>query len=79
MDDGKLLKTVEMEKAGGSKPFLYRLSNNLWHMPRPTSKWLVYHETYSGPFDKDLDVEFPCWAPQEGDRRQVKRFLKEIE
>jgi len=74
-DDGRLIRSIEMEKSGGKKPFLYRLSSNEWHMPVPTSEWLVYHETYTGPFEKDYDVEFPSWGPQENDKEQVKRFL----
>lgn len=77
-DDGNLIRTVEMEKSGGKKTFLYRLSNNEWHMPVATSEWLVYHETYSGPFRKDIDVEFPKWAPLENDKEQVKHFLARL-
>ena len=72
---GTLIHSIEMAKAGGKKPFLYRLSTNQWHMPLPTSQWVVYHETYSGPFKKEEDVEFPPWAPRENDKKQVKRFL----
>ena len=74
-DDGNVVRSIEMGEAGGQKAFLYRLSSNAWHMPVITSEWLVYHETYSGPFEKDYDVEFPPWAPQEDDKEQVKDFL----
>ena len=67
-----------MEAAGGAKAFLYRLSCSVWHMPVPTSQWLVYHETYSGPFEKDYDVEFPPWAAQEKDEEQVRLFLASL-
>lgn len=74
-DLGNVLRAIDMGPAGGDKTFLYRLSSNLWHMPVATSPWLVYHETYSGPFDKNVDVEFPSWAPQEHDTDHVERFL----
>ncbi len=77
-DEGKVIRSIEMGEAGGEKAFLYRLSCNAWHMPVPTSECVVYHETYSGPFEKDYDVEFPPWAPQEEDKDQVKRFLADI-
>ena len=77
-DDGDLIHEIEMEKAGGSKPFLYRLSTNAWHMPFITSEWLVYHETYSGPFTKEYDVEFPLWAPEEEDKPSIKHFMKRL-
>ena len=44
-------------------------------MPVPTSEWLVYHETFTGPFEKDLDVEFPDWAPKEGDDEKIEDFM----
>lgn len=77
-DEGKVIKTIDMEESGGENPFLYRLSSNKWHMPVPTSEWLVYHETYTGPFEKDIDVEFPQWAPQEFEKEKIKRFLTSL-
>lgn len=77
-DDGEVTRSIEMEKSGTEKTFLYRLSSNVWHMPMATSEWLVYHETYSGPFEKEHDVEFPSWAPKEGEKDQVKRFLASL-
>ncbi len=78
-NNGKLIRLIEMEKAGGQKAFLYRLSSNEWHMPVATSEWLVYHETYSGPFNKDYDVEFSVWAPREEDKVGVKQFLAALQ
>ena len=74
-DAGKLIRSFGMGKVGEGKTFLYRLSNSVWHMPVPTSEWVVYHETYTGPFDKERDVEFPAWAPQENDAEGVRKFL----
>ena len=75
-DEGQVIKNIEMGEIGSGKPFLYRLSENIWHMPIPTTEWLVYHETYSGPFKKEYDVEFPSWAPQEENKKEVQRFLE---
>jgi glucose-6-phosphate isomerase len=77
-DAGRVIRSIEMEKTGRGKPFLYRLSASIWHMPVPTSEWVVYHETYSGPFEKNRDVEFPSWAPKEHDREQVNKFLDSL-
>lgn len=61
-DTGLVLGTLPLT-AGGA--VLYRLAAPLWHMPVPTSEWVVYHEVYTGPFVKTTDVEFPPWAPPE--------------
>lgn len=75
-DAGRMIQNFEMEKAGGRKTFLCRLSDNVWHMPVPTSEWLVYHEIYTGPFEKELDVEFAPWAPPETDLESASRYVK---
>jgi len=77
-NDGKVIDKIEMAPHKGRKPFIFRVSDSIWHMPVPTSEWLVYHETYTGPFVKEKDVEFPIWAPKEDEREQVKCFLAEI-
>ena len=74
-DEGKVIKEIEMGSINHNKTCVYRLSNSIWHMPLPVTEWLVYHETYSGPFEKSYDVEFPVWAPKEEDKNEVKRFL----
>lgn len=32
--------------------------DSLWHEPRAVSDYVLYLEVYSGPFSKDLDVEY---------------------
>jgi len=71
-DSGAVVRSIRLGSTAPS--FLYRLSTNLWHMPTAASEWLIYHEVYSGPFQKDRDVEFPSWAPTESDHAQVAHF-----
>lgn len=77
-DTGAVIRTIDLQPAGKKGAFLYRLSANIWHMPVPLSEWLIYHETYTGPFTKMDDVEFPPWAPQENDAVGVKKFLANL-
>lgn len=76
---GYVTRIVELGEAGQNKAFMYRLSSNFWHMPVAISEWLVYHEAYSGPFKKEIDVEFPAWAPRENDKLEVKKFLQSLD
>ena len=62
-DDGSVARTITLGAAGNS--FLFRAAGGIWHQPVPLTEWVVYHEAYSGPFDKDTDVEYAPWAPQE--------------
>ena len=45
-------------------PF-YRLRGGFYHEPRPVSEWVIYHEVFTGPFDKDKDVIYADWAKAE--------------
>jgi hypothetical protein len=60
------------------KPFFYRMSKGYYHMPISTSNWCVYHEVYSGPFKKKIDVKYPTWSPREDNPKEVEEFLKKI-
>lgn len=77
-DNGTVIRSIPMEAYGNDKPFLYRLSASYWHMPLITSDWLVYHETYTGPFAKDSDVQFPEWAPDEMDSEAIQKFVSRL-
>ncbi|MDC0453482.1 WbuC family cupin fold metalloprotein [Alphaproteobacteria bacterium] len=39
-------------------PKMYRIMGKIWHQPVPISEWVIYHEVYTGPFIKELDVEY---------------------
>ena len=75
-DEGTVIDHIDLAEPGQGKPFFVRLSGPMWHMPVPSSRWLVFHETYSGPFDKEHDVIFPGWSPSEHDNEEVAQFLK---
>ncbi len=76
-DDGSLLRTLRLGHGTGDS-VMYRLSGSRWHMPVALSEWLVYHEVYSGPFEKSADVEFPAWAPSEQDHERISPFLARL-
>lgn len=59
---GKKIKSISMGDYKSQKPFYYRMSHGgHWHMPVATSKFCIYHEVFSGPFEKKNDVKFPQW------------------
>jgi cupin fold WbuC family metalloprotein len=63
-DEGELQRVVRLSVTR-RESFLFRVSNGAWHQPVPVSEWIVYHEAYSGPFEKSVDVEYAPWAPAE--------------
>ena len=76
--NGKVIKKINMGTYESGKTFFYRMSKGYYHMPISTSRWCVYHEVYSGPFKKEVDVRYPKWSPDENNSSEVKKFLKKI-
>lgn len=74
-DGGTLDRAIDLGAPGTGLPFLYRLSASRWHMPIVLSDWLVYHETYSGPFVREADVIIHPTAPDEQDPAAIRHFL----
>jgi len=53
-DNAKVIQEVLLHS--NNEPRMYRIEGNIWHQPIPTSEWVVYHEVFTGPFDKNCDV-----------------------
>jgi cupin fold WbuC family metalloprotein len=66
-DSGQVVRHFDMGEFASGKTVLYRLSSNLWHLPVPLTEWVVYHEVFTGPFQKERDVEYAPWSPPETD------------
>ena len=47
-------------------------------MPVVRSKECIFHEIYSGPFKKNLDVKFPTWAPKVDEESKIINFFTEL-
>jgi len=77
-DGGKVVKKIEMGEVGSGKNFIFRLDTNVWHMSIPRSEFVVFHEIYQGPFEKDYDVEFANWSPGDSDPEKIQKFFKTI-
>ena len=57
-----LVKKINMGTYESGKPFFLECLK-FYHMPISTSNWCIYHEVYSGPFKKKIDVKYPIWGP----------------
>jgi len=60
-DEGHLVSSFILSK---DIPY-FRNSNCTWHQPFPVSTYVCYHEVYTGPFDKEKDVEECPWSTTE--------------
>lgn len=59
--EGEHYREIKLNK---KTPF-YRLKGGWFHQPVPLTDWVVYHETYEGPFNKETDVDYAPWASAE--------------
>jgi glucose-6-phosphate isomerase len=60
-EDGKVKEEIKLTRF---TPF-YRMKNGWFHQPQALTAYAVYHECYTGPFNKDIDVEYATWARPE--------------
>lgn len=58
-EDGSVLRSIEL--SDHTSPKLYRIQGGVWHQPIPLSEWVVYHEVFTGPFEKETDVIYAGW------------------
>ena len=80
---GKIISVVKLadNKYNGKEKryFFYKLSNSIYHLVVPRSKWLIYHETATGPFIKKKFVKYlPSSPPENAPLKLIKYYLKEI-
>ena len=58
-DVGEVIETILLSH--NSSPRMYRIQGNVWHRPIVISEWTIYHEVYTGPFNKDFDIMYKNW------------------
>jgi cupin fold WbuC family metalloprotein len=58
---GELAGSQRLGPAGSGDWFLFRTPVNVFHALAITSEWLVFHETTSGPFNRDAQ-EYAPWS-----------------
>jgi glucose-6-phosphate isomerase len=73
-DDGKPFGYISLSKK--KDQVFYRLSSSKFHLLIPTSKYLVYHETVTGPFLKKKDIIYPKWGKKFNTTNKINLFLK---
>ncbi len=55
---GRRIQLIHLRQDGAR---MYRIRGDVWHQPLALSECAVYHEVYTGPFDKAADVYYQDW------------------
>ncbi|ATH09172.1 hypothetical protein BIY24_14830 [Halobacteriovorax marinus] len=71
-------KVIDSVRLNSRENLILRMNNGTIHMPIALSEIVIYHETISGPFEKDLMVHYVDWAPREDDIEESKLFLNQV-
>lgn len=77
-ESGSVKSVFRMGSYGTGRPFYYRLNQPLFHMLIIRSEVLVFHESTTGPFQRDQTV-FAPWSPEEQQQSLRSEFLQRVE
>ena len=76
-ENGTVRNVVKLGSYSSGETFFYRMSERAYHTVIPTSEFVVFHETTSGPFQKEETI-YPVWAPDDRDEPGRNRFLEQL-
>jgi len=80
-ESGETLEKIELaapcRKLKSQKPFMYRVSNSVYHFTVPRSELTIYHEVLTGPWGAD-SIEYANFAPGENQSELVRVFTENI-
>lgn len=74
-DEANVINAIRLGEKENNITFYYRLSSNTWHLPVPTSEYVVYHETITGPFTSESDIQYPSWVNKYNSRKEINKLL----
>ena len=74
-DDGQIEHRASLSSRNPHKSIVFRLNAMKWHIPVMESDFVVYHEVYTGPYDRDQDVQHAAFSPEETDAEAVRDYL----
>ncbi len=77
-DKGMVNKIIHMDEYASGKTFYYRIDAFVYHTLIVRSDVLVFHETTTGPFNRE-DSDFASWSPKESDFLAQKKFMAQLE
>ncbi len=73
-NSGKITKVCRLKKNE-----IFRTPLNIFHTMLPITKYVIYHESKTGPFLKKNDSIYPKWGKKLiSDKRLIEKFKKTI-
>lgn len=76
-EKGDIQNVIHLENFSSGNVFYHRIDEPIFHMIIIRSKFIVFYEATSGPFNRK-DTEFAPWSP-ETNSSEINQFVKKIE
>lgn len=76
-EQGGIQDVISMGSYETKRPFFYRIAEPLYHTLLIRSEVLVFHETTSGPFQRD-QTHFAPWSPDGQNDDEVMGYLSDL-
>ena len=76
-DDGIIADVIALGDYHSQRNFYYRIDAPYFHTVVVLSSQLVFHETTTGPFNKE-DTTFAPWSPPEEDLQNQQEFINQL-
>lgn len=75
---GAVVRAIPMGDYQSGRDFYYRMSQPYYHTLLIHSDWVIFHETTTGPFNRDETV-FAPWAPAADDVEGQRQFMARLQ
>jgi cupin fold WbuC family metalloprotein len=75
---GNVLQTITLSECIGEAAMIYRMSGGQWHLPLNLTEWVVFHEIFTGPYDKTADVEYAHFAPAQENPVELRKYCQQL-
>lgn len=77
-DSGNVINQVVLSSYHKNSTFFLRLNKATWHMQIPLTKYVVFLESYQGPFSRNMDVIEAEWAPTTNELEKVQELISRM-
>lgn len=76
-ESGDIVEAVKMGDYSSELSFYYRISEPLFHTLIIKSRFLIFHESTTGPFNR-AETVFAPWSPDSNEKKAVKLFQRNL-
>ena len=81
-DNGKIINVIKLASSDNDynekRQKIYRLSSPIYHLMIPLTKWTIFHEISTGPYEKNNATYAPFAPTDNAEKDEIKRYLNKL-